>query len=391
MSLEFNKVAAAVLTAGVVAMFSSFIGRELFHVEHLDAPVYQIASVGGHDAGGGTAEPTGPVVEAILPLLASADAAKGESLFKACAACHTVDQGGANKVGPNLWEIVGRPHAAHPGFSYSTALQAYAGQPWTYEELNHFLVSPKAYAPGTKMTYGGLKKTQDRADMVAYLRTLAASPAPLPTQEEIDALQQAEAATTTETAAAEPAATEPAATEPAATEPAATEPAATEPAATEPAATEPASTEPAATEPAATEPAATEPAAGGTQTAEATPPELLAAIGAADLAEGEKAFKQCAACHTVVQGGPNKIGPNLWGIVGSSFGHKEDFNYSDVFKEAKAAGRVWTFAELDAYLANPKAFLPGNKMTYVGVKKPDLRAALLAFLRTQADSPAPLE
>jgi len=346
MSLEFNKVAAAVLTAGVVAMFSSFIGRELFHVEHLDAPVYQIASVGGHDAGGGTAEPTGPVVEAILPLLASADAAKGESLFKACAACHTVEQGGANKVGPNLWEIVGRPHAAHPGFSYSTALQAYAGQPWTYEELNHFLASPKAYAPGTKMTYGGLKKTQDRADMVAYLRTLAASPAPLPTQEEIDALQQAEAATTTETAA---------------------------------------------TEPAATEPAATEPAAGGTQTAEATPPELLAAIGAADLAEGEKAFKQCAACHTVVQGGPNKIGPNLWGIVGSSFGHKEDFNYSDVFKEAKAAGRVWTFAELDAYLANPKAFLPGNKMTYVGVKKPDLRAALLAFLRTQADSPAPLE
>ena len=378
MSLEFNKVAAAVLTAGVVAMFSSFIGRELFHVEHLEAPVYQIASVGGHDAGnGGTAEPAAPTFDPVLPLLASADATKGEALFKACAACHTVDQGGPNKVGPNLWEVVGRPHAAHPGFTYSAALQAYAGKPWTYEELNHFIASPKTYAPGTKMTYGGLKKTQDRADLIAYLRLQAASPAPLPTQEEIDALQKAEAApaeshgTTTEAAAT--------------TEPAAT----TEAAATEPAATQPAATEPAAAQPAATEPAATEPA-GSTQTADAGG-DLIAAIGAADVAQGEKAFKQCTACHTATKDGANKVGPNLWGIIGAAFGHKEDFNYSNAFKEAKAAGRVWTYAELDAYLTSPKEFLPGNKMTFAGIKKPELRAAVIAYLRTLADTPAPLE
>lgn len=362
MSLEFNKVAAAVLTAGVVAMFSSFIGRELFHVEHLEAPVYQIASVGGHDAGnGGAAEPAAPTLDPVLPLLASADAAKGEALFKACAACHTVDQGGANKVGPNLWEVVDRPHAAHPGFTYSAALQAFAGKPWTYEELNHFIASPKTYAPGTKMTYGGMKKTQDRADLIAYLRLQAASPAPLPTQEEIDALQKAEAA---------PAESHGTTTEAAAT-------------------TEAATTEPAATEPAATEPAATEPA-GTTQTAEAGG-DLIAAIGAADVAQGEKVFKQCTACHTATKDGANKVGPNLWGIIGAAFGHKEDFNYSTAFKEAKAAGRVWTYAELDAYLTSPKEFLPGNKMTFAGVKKPELRAAVIAYLRTLADSPAPLE
>jgi cytochrome c len=338
-------------------MFSSFIGRELFPVERLEAPVYQIASVGGHDAGsGGTAEPAGPAVDPVLPLLAAADATKGEAVFKACAACHTLEQGGANKVGPNLWEVVGRPHAAHPGFAYSAALQAFAGKPWTYEELNHFLANPKGYAPGTKMTYGGLKKTQDRADLIAYLRLQAATPAPLPTQEEIDALQKAEAGSAETHAATAEAGT---------------------------------TTEPAATEPAATEPAATEPA-GTTQTAEAGG-DLIAAIGAADVAQGETVFKQCAACHTPAKDGPNKVGPNLWGIIGGPFAHKEDFNYSNAFKEAKAAGRVWTYAELDAYLANPKEFLPGNKMTFAGVKKPELRAAVIAYLRTLADTPAPLE
>ena len=95
---------------------------------------------------------------------------------KKCAACHSFDKGGANKVGPNLWGVVSRPIAAHEGFSYSAALAEKKGQPWTYDDLNHFLASPKAYAPGTKMSFAGISKDTERANLLAYLRTLADEP-----------------------------------------------------------------------------------------------------------------------------------------------------------------------------------------------------------------------
>ncbi len=348
MSLEFNKVAAAVLTAGVVAMFSGFIGRELFHVEHLEEPAFKIASVTGEPHGGGE-KPAEEKIESVLPLLASADPAHGQAIFKACAACHTADEGGPNKIGPNLWGVVGRPHAAHEGFAYSDAMKAFAGQPWNYDDINHFIANPKKYAPGTKMTYAGLKKVQDRADVIAYLRTLSATPLPLPTQEEIDAAQKAAAADMA-----------------------------------------PAETQTAAAGATDAGTAATDTAGTGTQTADAGG-DLLGAIGSADPALGEKLFKQCMACHTVDQGGPNKIGPNLWGVIGGPLAHKDDFNYSETFKAAHAEGKTWTYQNLDAYLTSPKEFLPGNKMTFAGLKKPEQRAAVIAFLRTMADSPAPLE
>ena len=179
MSLEFNKVAAAVLTAGVVAMFSGFIGRELFHVEHLEEPVYKIASVTGETSGGGGGEkPAEEKIESVLPLLASADVAHGQTVFKACAACHDASEGGPNKVGPNLWGVVGRPHAAHEGFAYSDALKAFAGKPWSYDEINHFIANPKHYAPGTKMTFAGLKAEKDRIDLTAFLKVETGYKAP---------------------------------------------------------------------------------------------------------------------------------------------------------------------------------------------------------------------
>jgi cytochrome c len=112
-------------------------------------------------------------------MLASADPAAGEKIFNKCKACHTSEQGGKNKVGPNLWNIVDRPKASHEGFSYSGALSGLGGE-WTYADLNAFLTKPKDFAPGTKMTFAGLTKPEDRAEVIAYLRTLSDSPKPLP-------------------------------------------------------------------------------------------------------------------------------------------------------------------------------------------------------------------
>jgi cytochrome c len=178
-SLEGNKIAAAILTAGIVGAGSSVLSGILYHPHELEEPVYVVeaaAPAGGEaeaPAGGEEAQPIGP-------LLAAASAESGESIANKCGACHSFEQGGANKVGPNLWGVVNRPIASHEGFSYSTALSEKSDQVWNYEHLNAFLTNPKEYAPGTKMSFAGLKKDEDRADVIAYLRTLAEEPAPLP-------------------------------------------------------------------------------------------------------------------------------------------------------------------------------------------------------------------
>ena len=112
-------------------------------------------------------------------LLGAADPAAGKKVFGKCKSCHTVDEGGKNKVGPNLWNVVGRPKGSAEGFSYSGAVSGLGGE-WTYEDLFVFLKSPKAFAPGNKMTFGGLKKTKDRAAVIGYLREQSGSPKPLP-------------------------------------------------------------------------------------------------------------------------------------------------------------------------------------------------------------------
>jgi len=113
-------------------------------------------------------------------LLAGANVEAGKAIFmKQCFTCHTIDKGGPNKVGPNQWGIVGRKKASHEGFSYSSALQAKGGD-WTYEDIDHMTFKPTAYVKGTKMAFAGLPKEQERADVIAYLRTMADSPKPLP-------------------------------------------------------------------------------------------------------------------------------------------------------------------------------------------------------------------
>ena len=178
MSMEWNKIFGAVLLAGLIAMLAGFASKVLVHSKPLEKSVYVVATPeGAAPAADKGAAPAGPAP--IAPLLVAASPENGEKVAKACAACHSFNKGGANKIGPNLYGIVGGPKGHMQGFSYSDALLKTEGA-WTYDELNKFLYDPKGYAPGTKMTYAGLKKDDDRAALIAYLRSLADSPQPLP-------------------------------------------------------------------------------------------------------------------------------------------------------------------------------------------------------------------
>ena len=185
-SFELNKIIGAFLGVVFIVFSVSLISDAVFATHPPETPGYAIAVPEGEAAGGEAA----PAEESVLPLLASADPAAGEAVFKRCAACHTPEQGGPNKVGPNLWDIVDRPVASHEGFSYSGAMKEFAegGQnTWTYDHLDHFLLNPKGLVPGTAMSFAGLKNVQDRADLIAYLHTLSDQPAPLPEAAPADA------------------------------------------------------------------------------------------------------------------------------------------------------------------------------------------------------------
>lgn len=175
-NFEWNKVFGAILFAGFIATLAGFASKILLHPQELTENVLIVDIPEDTGAAGGAAAPSGPTD--IMPLLASADITKGQKLSAKCASCHTFDKGGANKIGPNLWGIVNAKQAVRD-FAYSKALEA-VGDKWDYDNLNHFLYKPKDYVKGTKMTYAGLKKDQERADLIAWLRTLDSNPAPLP-------------------------------------------------------------------------------------------------------------------------------------------------------------------------------------------------------------------
>lgn len=181
-SFQLNKMAGAFLGTVFIVMSIGIASDALFDNPAPEKPGYIIeaaeASVGEAVAGG---EPA--TIELIAPLLATADAKAGETVFKKCAACHTSDNGGANKVGPNLWNIVNRPVASHAGFGYSAALKEYSAGGatiWDYEKLSSFIAAPKATVKGTAMGFAGLKKPDERANLIAYMRGLSDSPAALP-------------------------------------------------------------------------------------------------------------------------------------------------------------------------------------------------------------------
>ena len=176
-SFEINKILGAILFTCLVTLALNIAAGAVFSPVKPAKPGWEIA-VTEEPAAGAKPEAAAPP-EPIEKLLASASVEKGEQAAKKCVACHTFTKGGPNRVGPNLWGIVNRPKASEAGFAYSDAIKNKGGN-WTIDDLSAFLLNPRGYAPGTKMTFVGLPKGSERADVIAYLNSLADSPAPLP-------------------------------------------------------------------------------------------------------------------------------------------------------------------------------------------------------------------
>ena len=187
MDNRFNTIAGWVLGGGIVLLGGSLVAGEYFKAERPEHMGYPIEGVVEEGDGGETAEPP------IAALLQTADASAGEGVFRKCAACHTVTQGGANGLGPNLWGVLGQPIGAHAaGFAYSSALSGKGGT-WNFDTMNEWLRSPRQFAPGTKMTFAGLSNPEERANLIAYLNRQGSNlPLPPPPAAEAPAEAAAE-------------------------------------------------------------------------------------------------------------------------------------------------------------------------------------------------------
>ena len=338
-AFEFNKFAAAILLALLVIFGGKTMSNIVFKAHKPEKPGYEIEVADAPDYGADKAADAPQVPFANL--LAKASAEKGKGVAKKCAACHTFNQGGANKIGPNLYGTLGRALGSAGGFAYSGALKAKGGT-WDYDTLNQFLASPKGYIKGTKMAFAGVKKDDQRADLILYLREQGDNKPPLPEA-------KSEAAPEPKVAA-KPALEKPAMPEP---------------------------EKPAAT-PAPEKPAAMAPAVNDT---------LGARLAKGDASRGKGVSAKCAICHTFESGGKNKIGPNLYGVAGRKVGSVVDFKYSDAIR---AKGGTWTFEQLDCFITKPKECVPGTKMPFPGLPDATARGDLLVFLRTLSDNPVPL-
>ncbi len=306
-----NRIAMAVLVA-LLLFFGTRTFINIASQEHApEKPGYDVA---GHekphglkeepaaDSGGGGSE--------VLAMLPDADAAQGEADAALCKICHTVDKGGAALIGPNLYNVVNKDIASTEGFAFTGGLKGKDGD-WTYENLDVWLTNPQAFAPGTSMAFPGIPDVKKRANVIAFLRSKADTPAPLP-----------------EVSAEEPAA---------------------------------------------------DSGGGGS--------EVLAMLPDADAAQGEADAALCKICHTVDKGGAALIGPNLYNVVNKDIASTEGFAFTGGLKGKDGD---WTYENLDVWLTNPQAFAPGTSMAFPGIPDVKKRANVIAFLRSKADTPAPL-
>ncbi len=382
-STDINKIAGGVIGALLVFLLLGFFSGKIYGTRdtghHGEEPLAYALEI--EEPSAGDSDEPELTIEAAI---AMADPAEGKKEFRACAACHQLVEG-KNGVGPYLWGVVGRDKAVAAGFSYSGALSGMDGS-WGLTELSGFLENPGAYAPGTSMSYRGLKDVQDRANLIAYLNEadgtpmeFAAAPVETPAEApaEAPAEQPAEAPAETETqTAAAPTETEAPAEQPAAEQPAEA-PAETE---TETAAA-PAETEAPAEQPAAEQPAAEAPTE---ETVVAAASGIDFSTG--DAAAGEKLFRGCAACHKVEEG-KNGVGPSLYGVVGRDIASIEGFRYSKALQEKEGA---WTPANLSAFLESPKGWAKGTKMAYRGLSDEQDRIDIITYLNEADGSPEPL-
>ncbi len=259
-------------------------------------------------------------------LLAKADPKKGAQVAKICETCHNFQKGQGAKIGPDLWDVVGRPVASFPGFAYSNSIKKIGGD-WTYEKLNDWVKDPRAMAADTKMTFPGEQDAEKRAEVLAFLQTLSDKPVPFP----------------------KPTAAEAA---------------------------------PAAAAPAAV--AAPKPAAAAAPKPEGE--QLPALLAHADAAKGKQDTLICGACHNFQKGQGAKIGPDLWDVVGRPVASFPGFAYSDSIKKI---GGDWTYEKLNKWISDPKAMASDTKMIFPGQPSAKKRADILAFLQSLSDKPVP--
>ena len=179
-SFEINKIIASVLLTALIVIGIGKLADVLFYNEKPKVSAYKVEGVGESLVKEQSTEET-KVVEVvdIKALLAMGDMAHGEKVFKKCTACHMIAADGKNKIGPNLWGVIGRKAGSISDYKYSKAMVAYAKE-WSFEEMNSYLIKPQAYIKGTKMAFAGLRKEKDRASVILYMNSKGDNPKPLP-------------------------------------------------------------------------------------------------------------------------------------------------------------------------------------------------------------------
>ena len=177
-SFEINKIVAAVLMVALLVIGIGKLSDIIFHVEKPEIPGYAVDVEEAVKVSSSTKESVEEKID-IAALMAMGDLTHGEKVFKKCAACHSIVKDGGNKIGPALYNVVGRKVGGLSDYKFSKALKEY-GKDWTFEELNGFLKKPSTYIKGTKMAYAGLRKEKDRASIIKYLNQKSDNPQPLP-------------------------------------------------------------------------------------------------------------------------------------------------------------------------------------------------------------------